>query len=90
MSVFVSASSKDMYFVAGVLMALSLAHGGAAPQFFSKRMNQWISQGYTDVWSTVELHDVLPGTEFYNQLHRVNELADVLSPEQSSTTNSIV
>ncbi len=68
-----------MYFVAGVLMALSLTHGGAAPQFFSKRMYQWISQGYTDVWSTVELHDVLPGTEFYNQLHRVNELDDILS-----------
>ena len=39
----VSASVKDMYFVAGVLMALSLAHGGAAPQFFSKTMYQWIS-----------------------------------------------
>ena len=41
----VSASVKDMYFVAGVLMALSLAHGGAAYQFFSKWMYQWISQG---------------------------------------------
>ena len=88
MPVFVSASSKDMYFVAGVLMSLSLTHGGAAPQFFSKLLYQWISQGYTDVRSTVELDDVLSGTEFYNQLHRLNELADVL-PEQSSTTNSI-
>ena len=26
----------------------------------------------------MELADVLPRTEFYNQLHRVNELADVL------------
>ena len=68
-----------MYFVAGVLMALSLGHGGAAPQFFSKRMYQWISQEHTDVRSMVELADLLPGTEFYNQLHRVNELADVLS-----------
>ena len=49
MSVFVTASYKDLYFVAGVLVALSLAHGGAAPQFFSKRMYQWINQGYTDV-----------------------------------------
>ena len=49
MSVLVTASYKDMYFVAGVLVALSLAHGGAAPQFFSKRMYQWINQGYTDV-----------------------------------------
>ena len=70
---FVSATDKDMYFVAGVLMALSLARGGAAPQFLSRRMYQWMSPGYTDVRSTVELADVLPGTEIYTQLHRIHD-----------------
>ena len=71
--VFVLATDKDMCFVAGVLMSLSLAHGGAAPQFLSKR----ISQGYSDVRSTVELADVLPGTEIYTQLHRINDSRDM-------------
>ena len=66
-----------MYFVAGVVMSLSLAHGGSAPQFLSKRMYQWISQGYSDVRSTVELADVLPGTEIYTQLHRINDSRDM-------------
>ena len=57
-------------------MSLSLAHGGAAPQFLSKRMYQWISQGYSDVSSTVELADVLPGTEIYKQLHGINDYRD--------------
>ena len=75
--VFVSATDNDMYFVAGVVMALSLVHGGAAPRFFSKRMYRWISQGYSDVRSTVELADVLPGTEIYSQLHRINNSRDM-------------
>ena len=75
--VFVLATDKDMYFVAGVLMSLSLVHGGAAPQFLSKRMYQWISQGYSDVRSTVELADVLPGTEIYTQLHGINDSRDM-------------
>ena len=75
--VFVLATDKDMYFVAGMLMALSLVHGGAAPQFLSKRMCQWISQGYSDVRSTVQLADVLPKTEIYTQLHRINDNRDL-------------
>ena len=58
-------------------MALSLVHGGAAPRFFSKRMYKWISQGYSDVRSTVELADVLPGTKIYTQLHRINDSRDM-------------
>ena len=75
--VFVLATDKDMYFVAGMLMVLSLAHHGAAPQFLSKRMYQWISQGYSHVRSMVELADVLPGTEIYTQLHRINDNRDL-------------
>ena len=60
-----------------MVIALSLVHGGAAPQFLSKRMYQWISQRYSDVRSTVELADVLPGTEIYTQLHRINDSRDM-------------
>ena len=62
--VFVLATDKDMCFVAGVMMVLSLAHGGAAPQFLSKRMYPWIRQGYSDVRSTVELADFYPEQRF--------------------------
>ena len=40
-------------------------------------MYQWISQEYSDVRSTVELADVLPGTEIYTQLHRINDSRDM-------------
>ena len=60
---------------------LALVHGGAAPQFLSKWMYQWISQGYSDVRSTVQLADVLPGTEIYTQLHRINDSRDMIDSQ---------
>lgn len=60
-----------MYFVAGVLIGLTLAHGCAAPQLFSKRMYQWISQGYERARSALQIDDVATGNDVHDQLHRV-------------------
>ncbi|XP_046330928.2 G2/M phase-specific E3 ubiquitin-protein ligase-like [Haliotis rufescens] len=63
---------KDLYFIVGVLISLSLAHGGAPPRIFSEKMYSWITQGPSFIKSSIVLADLPRGTDIYEKLHRVN------------------
>lgn len=67
-----TAAEKDTYFLCGLIMAMSLAHGGRAPMMFSKAMYQWISEGYTAAKSELTVEDVPVGTDVHNMLQIVS------------------
>ena len=61
--------SKKTFYYAGVIMALSLLHGGPAPQFFTSAVANYIVHGAMDVNAGVA--DVVNNNEIMEKISKV-------------------
>lgn len=65
---FVVANDKDQYYYAGMMIAVSIVHGGPAPHCFSSAFVQALEYG--PKWVEVSLDD-LPDFELRMQFQKV-------------------